>query len=135
MRASSKTVLRRVSKPFALPFAERTLAKCREFEDTGRSCFREGALQNIVFSTPKSNSFPNPVGKHTSRSSNSVQPIPKPKPEVKASNLLLSGSEPGSRNMEATHAASDSPHIQDQDWQGLDIPMDDLTDVDFLSWF
>ncbi|KAK1383011.1 hypothetical protein POM88_020756 [Heracleum sosnowskyi] len=40
-----------------------------------------------------------------------------PKPEVKASNWLVSGSEPGSRCMEPTHAASDSSSMQDQDWQ------------------
>ncbi|KAK1383002.1 hypothetical protein POM88_020737 [Heracleum sosnowskyi] len=40
-----------------------------------------------------------------------------PKPEVKASNSLVSGSEPGSRCMEPTHAASDSSSMQDQDWQ------------------
>ncbi|KAK1383034.1 hypothetical protein POM88_020769 [Heracleum sosnowskyi] len=203
---SPRTGLRRVSNRVALPFAERTLAKCREFEDTGRSCFREGALKNIVFSTPNSNSFPNSVGEHTSRSSNSMQPkssgsrnkqqymgmnrdslpidvccnssrampgsgkgkrseraktqtiknisnrfVPHivhppvsssgadaresiPKPEFKACNSLVSGSEPGSRCMEPTHAASDSSSMQDQDWQGLDIPMDDLADVHFLSW-
>ncbi|KAK1360022.1 hypothetical protein POM88_044496 [Heracleum sosnowskyi] len=178
---SPRTALRRVSNQVALPFAERTLTKCREFDNTGRSCFREGALKNIVFSTSKSNSFPNSVGEHTSRSSNSMQPKSSgsrnkqqymgmnrdsllndvccdpsrampgsakekpsssfadaresiPKPEVKASNSLASGAEPGSRYMEPKDAASDSPSMQDQDWQGLDIPMDDLADVHFLSW-
>lgn len=56
-----------------------------------------------------------------------------PKPEVKASNLLASGAELGRTCMESTNAASDSP-MQDQDWQGLDIPMDDLSDVHFLSY-
>ncbi|KAL1827751.1 hypothetical protein ACET3Z_006163 [Daucus carota] len=41
---SSKRVFRRVNKQAALPFAERTLAKCLEFEDTGRNCFRKALL-------------------------------------------------------------------------------------------
>lgn len=64
-------MLGKVSQQVALPFAERTLVKCREFEDTGRSCFGEGILQNIIFSTPTSNTFPNSIGKQTS---NSMQP-------------------------------------------------------------
>ncbi|KAK1383001.1 hypothetical protein POM88_020736 [Heracleum sosnowskyi] len=52
---SSKIVLRTVKKQSAIPFAERTLTKCREFEETGRSCFREHAFQNIIFLSPTSN--------------------------------------------------------------------------------
>ncbi|KAL1827753.1 hypothetical protein ACET3Z_006165 [Daucus carota] len=45
---SSKRVVRRVNKQAALPFAERTLAKCLEFEETGRNCFRRAASSSSV---------------------------------------------------------------------------------------
>ncbi|KAL5765499.1 hypothetical protein ACOSP7_016116 [Xanthoceras sorbifolium] len=49
---TSKGAVRKVSKQVALPFIKRTLARCRQFEDTGRSCFSEPALQDVLFSTP-----------------------------------------------------------------------------------
>ncbi|XP_074355347.1 uncharacterized protein LOC141695023 isoform X2 [Apium graveolens] len=97
---SSKTALCRVSEQIALPFAERTLAKCREFEETERSCFGDVALES---------------------SADAPESVP-------------SADAPASIPMEPTNAATDSPHMQDQDWQGLDIPMDNLWDVHFLSW-
>ncbi|KAA8544238.1 hypothetical protein F0562_022250 [Nyssa sinensis] len=52
---SSKSVVRRVSKQVALAFVKRTLARCRKFEDTGRSCFSDAALQDVIFSVPSCN--------------------------------------------------------------------------------
>lgn len=49
---SSKRVVRRVSNQVALAFAKRTLSRYRKFEDTGRSCFSEAPLQDIIFSAP-----------------------------------------------------------------------------------
>ncbi|TXG73620.1 hypothetical protein EZV62_002199 [Acer yangbiense] len=49
---TSKGAVRKVSKHVALAFIKRTLARCRKFEDMGRSCFSEPALQDILFSTP-----------------------------------------------------------------------------------
>lgn len=49
-------MMRKVSKQVAMAFVKRTLARCRKFEDTGRSCFSEPALQDIIFSVPSCNS-------------------------------------------------------------------------------
>ncbi|KAL7198351.1 hypothetical protein ACSBR2_020784 [Camellia fascicularis] len=46
---SSKSVIRKVSKQVALAFVKRTLARCKKFEDTGRSCFSEPHLQGVIF--------------------------------------------------------------------------------------
>ncbi|XP_057534094.1 uncharacterized protein LOC130812592 isoform X2 [Amaranthus tricolor] len=51
----SKTVMRKVSKQVALGFIERTLLRCRSFELTGRSCFSEPCLQNVLFAAPEVN--------------------------------------------------------------------------------
>lgn len=47
---------RKVSKQVAMAFVKRTLARCRKFEDTGRSYFSEPALQEIIFAVPSCNS-------------------------------------------------------------------------------
>ncbi|KAM0939709.1 hypothetical protein DsansV1_C19g0156301 [Dioscorea sansibarensis] len=43
---------RNCSKQNAMAFAKRTLARCKEFEETGKSCFSEPALREILFSAP-----------------------------------------------------------------------------------
>ncbi|GAV58381.1 hypothetical protein CFOL_v3_01915 [Cephalotus follicularis] len=40
----------KVSKQVALSFMKRTLARCRKFEDTGKSCFSEPILRDVIFS-------------------------------------------------------------------------------------
>lgn len=50
---ASKTVMRKVSKQVAMGFIERTLARCKNFELTGRSCFSEPTLQNVLFAAPQ----------------------------------------------------------------------------------
>lgn len=46
-----------------MAFVKRTLARCHKYEDTGRSCFREPPLHEILLATPpyvsdeKSNHF------------------------------------------------------------------------------
>ncbi|KAL2924401.1 Glutamate--tRNA ligase [Bienertia sinuspersici] len=52
---ASKTVMRKVSKQVAMGFIERTLVRCKNFELTGQSCFREPALQNVLFAAPQVN--------------------------------------------------------------------------------
>ncbi|OIW12967.1 hypothetical protein TanjilG_15416 [Lupinus angustifolius] len=39
----------KVSRPIALAFMKRTLARCREFEETQRSCFLEPAFKDVLF--------------------------------------------------------------------------------------
>ncbi|KAK9734552.1 hypothetical protein RND81_04G147600 [Saponaria officinalis] len=51
--SASKTVIRKVSKQVATGFIERTLARCKAFEVTGRSCFSEPAFQNVLFAAPR----------------------------------------------------------------------------------
>ncbi|MCL7035545.1 hypothetical protein MKW94_029911 [Papaver nudicaule] len=47
---TSKSGVLKVSKQTAMAFVKRTIARCRKFEDTGKSCFSEPALRNTVFS-------------------------------------------------------------------------------------
>lgn len=50
--AASKSVVRKVQIQAALAFIKRTLSRCQKFENTGRSCFRGPAFEDIIFSTP-----------------------------------------------------------------------------------
>lgn len=47
--------MRKVSKQVAMGFIERTLVRCKNFELTGRSCFSEPALQNVLFASSQVN--------------------------------------------------------------------------------
>ncbi|KAK8503526.1 hypothetical protein V6N13_094647 [Hibiscus sabdariffa] len=49
---SSKSAVRKVSKQVALAFVKRTVDRCQKFDQTGKSCFSEPALQDIMFSAP-----------------------------------------------------------------------------------
>lgn len=86
---SSKSVIRRVSKQVAFDFAERTLARCRKFEDTGRSCFAEPALQDVLLSAPPSKNnnakSTNCVGSRTA--SNTHNESHNQKPELRGSGI------------------------------------------------
>nr|DAD28824.1 TPA_asm: hypothetical protein HUJ06_030292 [Nelumbo nucifera] len=48
----SKHGVSKISKQAALAFAQRTLSRCHNFEDTGRSCFSEPAFRDVLFSLP-----------------------------------------------------------------------------------
>ncbi|KAJ6428770.1 hypothetical protein OIU84_020439 [Salix udensis] len=50
---ASKFGVPKVSKQVALAFTRRTLAKCRKFEDTGKSCFCEPPLRDVIFAAPR----------------------------------------------------------------------------------
>ncbi|XP_017235218.1 uncharacterized protein LOC108209036 isoform X3 [Daucus carota subsp. sativus] len=119
---SSKRVLRRVNKQAALPFAERTLARCLEFEDTGRNWFGKAASSSSVAigsDVARGNEEPHNVGK------NPVNPSTKQPTE--------------SVSFERRNSASlmdlDEGGMQDHDWHGLAVPMDNLSDVHFDFWF
>lgn len=47
---AAKSGVSRVSKQAALAFAKRTIARDQKFRDTGKSCFSEPALRDIIFS-------------------------------------------------------------------------------------
>ena len=54
---TSKSAARKVSKQVASAFVKRTLGRCIKFEETGKSCFSDPALQDILFSSPSSNNY------------------------------------------------------------------------------
>ncbi|CAK9180651.1 unnamed protein product [Ilex paraguariensis] len=47
--SAAKRGVAKVSKQVAFAFVTRTLARCRQFEDSGTSCFNEPALRDIIF--------------------------------------------------------------------------------------
>ncbi|XAR53508.1 hypothetical protein NMG60_11022095 [Bertholletia excelsa] len=49
---ASKWGIPKVSKQVALAFAKRTVARCRAFEDLGKSCFNEPVLRDAIFAAP-----------------------------------------------------------------------------------
>ncbi|KAJ6900834.1 hypothetical protein NC652_026813 [Populus alba x Populus x berolinensis] len=53
--SASKFGVPKVSKQVAMAFTKRTLAKCRKFEDTGKSCFCDPPLRDVIFSAPRAN--------------------------------------------------------------------------------
>lgn len=52
---ASKSGVRKVPRQVALAFVKRTLGRCLKFEETGKSCFTDPALQDILFSSPCNN--------------------------------------------------------------------------------
>ncbi|XP_059433705.1 uncharacterized protein LOC132166876 isoform X4 [Corylus avellana] len=61
---ASKLGVSRVSKPVALAFTKRTLSKCRKFEDTGKSCFTEPSLRDVILASPSHGPFPSISEQH-----------------------------------------------------------------------
>ncbi|XP_064995027.1 uncharacterized protein LOC103976520 isoform X7 [Musa acuminata AAA Group] len=53
--SSHKNGITKVSKQLALAFAKRTIARCHRFEETGRSCFSEPTLRDVILSAPLHN--------------------------------------------------------------------------------
>ncbi|GAB4836281.1 hypothetical protein Ancab_001196 [Ancistrocladus abbreviatus] len=51
---ASRFGVSKVPRHVALAFIKRTLARCRKFEDTNRSCFGEPALRDIILAGPTS---------------------------------------------------------------------------------
>lgn len=49
---ASKSGVAKVSKQVAMAFMKRTLARCRKFEETGKSCFTEPAIRDVLFAAP-----------------------------------------------------------------------------------
>ncbi|KAF9598756.1 hypothetical protein IFM89_031424 [Coptis chinensis] len=45
----------KISKQTALAFAKRTIKRCKKLEETGKSCFSEPALRDLIFSAPCNN--------------------------------------------------------------------------------
>ncbi|XP_030544949.1 uncharacterized protein LOC115751273 [Rhodamnia argentea] len=49
---ASRNGIPKVPKHVAMAFTRRTLARCKEFEDTGKSCFSEPSLSEVLFAAP-----------------------------------------------------------------------------------
>ncbi|XP_057979002.1 uncharacterized protein LOC131165336 isoform X2 [Malania oleifera] len=49
---ASKSGISKVSRHVALGFVKRTLARCKKFEESGKSCFSELPLRDLLFSAP-----------------------------------------------------------------------------------
>ncbi|RDX83388.1 hypothetical protein CR513_35686 [Mucuna pruriens] len=49
--------LSKVSRPVALSFMKRTLARCRKFEETGKSCFLEPVFKDVLFAAPARDNY------------------------------------------------------------------------------
>lgn len=45
---SGKSSANKISKQAAFAFVKRTLGRCRQFEETGKSCFSESTFKNIL---------------------------------------------------------------------------------------
>lgn len=46
--ASGKSSANKISKQAAFAFVKRTLERCRQFEETGKSCFSESTFKDIL---------------------------------------------------------------------------------------
>lgn len=53
--SAARNGISKVPRHVALAFIRRTLARCRKFEDTGKSCFAEPALRDVLLANPSSN--------------------------------------------------------------------------------
>ncbi|KAL8159657.1 hypothetical protein V2J09_001194 [Rumex salicifolius] len=56
VNTASKIGVSKIPRNVALAFVKRTLARCRKFEDTGKSCFSEPPLWDVILAGPSSNS-------------------------------------------------------------------------------
>ncbi|XP_078447509.1 uncharacterized protein LOC144716270 isoform X2 [Wolffia australiana] len=60
-RGGHKSGLSKISKQAALSFAKRVLERCRRYDETGISCFREPPLRSALFSLPQPDPEVKPV--------------------------------------------------------------------------
>ncbi|XP_030488998.2 uncharacterized protein LOC115705726 isoform X1 [Cannabis sativa] len=60
---ATKLGVAKVPKQVAVGFMKRTLARCRRLEDTGKSCFSEPALQDVILAVPPHENDPEVVSR------------------------------------------------------------------------
>ncbi|XP_021730540.1 uncharacterized protein LOC110697476 [Chenopodium quinoa] len=53
--SAARIGITKVSRHVALAFIRRTLARCRKFEDAGKSCFSEPSLRDVLLAVPSNN--------------------------------------------------------------------------------
>jgi hypothetical protein len=144
---SSKTVIRRVSKQAGLAFTRRTLDRCRKFEETGKSCFTDPAIQDFLFSAPplpknrrkektppqKNADVSNNKEKAQGRTTHPTGPFSRgsgqPEPPVIDD---LGGPQVDTDLMSSLLDFEEDGLLDDDCLGGLEIPMDDLTDLQML---
>ncbi|XP_024004596.1 uncharacterized protein LOC18031123 isoform X2 [Eutrema salsugineum] len=71
--ASGKSSANKISKQAAFAFVKRTLGRCRQFEETGKSCFSESTFKNILV-TGLTQIEDNPADKEDILSASTPQP-------------------------------------------------------------
>ncbi|XP_061364705.1 uncharacterized protein LOC133308122 [Gastrolobium bilobum] len=54
---AARNGLSKVSRPVALAFMKRTLARCRKFEETGESCFLEPVFKDVLLAVPSHDNY------------------------------------------------------------------------------
>ncbi|MED6133428.1 hypothetical protein PIB30_028084 [Stylosanthes scabra] len=59
--SAARNGLTKVARPVALAFMKRTLARCRKFEETGRSFFLEPVVKDVLFAAPARNGNAGPA--------------------------------------------------------------------------
>ncbi|KAJ1436271.1 hypothetical protein SESBI_04302 [Sesbania bispinosa] len=60
--SAARNGLSKVPRPVALAFMKRTLARCRKFEEIGKSCFLEPVFKNVLFAAPARDNYAGSVG-------------------------------------------------------------------------
>lgn len=91
---ASKSGANKVSRQVALAFVKRTLARCRKFEDSGKSCFAEPTLRDALFAIPpKGNDAETTNSVALSVSSNLHRGTPKSQRESRLSGSFISRAE------------------------------------------
>ena len=58
---SKSSRIRKVSERAALPFVKRTLARCKQFEDSGKSIFGQHDLLSSILYKPSTEKDPRPI--------------------------------------------------------------------------
>ncbi|XP_071721715.1 uncharacterized protein [Rutidosis leptorrhynchoides] len=82
--SAAKLGVPKISKQAALGFARRTLGRCRQFEDTGKSCFSESGLRDVLSAAPSRGNDAVIVSVHPEAGRSHPEPVT---PGVKAGKL------------------------------------------------
>lgn len=103
--SASKCGVSKVSKQVATAFMKRTLSRCRIFEDTGKSCFTEPVLRDVIFAAPPSSNTAGSM-RVSAMSINLPPESEKFHPELGISGSFLSSAEQHDLHNNKTHSSS-----------------------------
>ncbi|XP_010520439.1 PREDICTED: uncharacterized protein LOC104799550 isoform X4 [Tarenaya hassleriana] len=97
----------KVSRQVAMAFIKRTVARCRKLEETGRSCFADPALQDVLFSSPGNNTKSSEKGGFgTGTARNSPNETSNHQVEARGSGAVSSSTKRGEALMDKATATS-----------------------------